>query len=49
MTKEQEKIIAKLIVEDIKLKIDTLQYVNRYGILKDQYLIELIDKILVTL
>ena len=44
-----EKIIAKLIMEDMKPKLDPSQYANREGISIDHYLIKLIDRILTTL
>ena len=41
-----EKLICKLIIKDMKDKMDASQFANQKGVSVDHYLIKMIDKIL---
>jgi hypothetical protein len=49
LNKVSEKILAKMMLEDMKAKLDTSQYGNQKGVSIQHYLIKFIDKILVNL
>ena len=49
MNKVMEKLICKLIISDMKSKMDPSQYANQKGVSVDHYLIKMLDKILVEL
>ena len=46
LDKIAEKIISKMIISDMKMKLDPSQYANQKGLSINHYLIKLIDKIL---
>ena len=46
LDKIAEKIISKMIISDMKLKLDPSQYANQRGLSINHYLVKLMDKIL---
>ena len=49
LDKIAEKLVSKLIISDMKAKLDPTQYANQKGLSIQHYLIKLIDRILVAL
>ena len=49
LDKIAEKLLSKLIISDMKAKLDPTQYANQKGLSIQHYLIKLIDRILVAL
>ena len=49
LDKVAEKLISKLIISDMKSKLDPSQYANQKGLSIDHYLIKFVDRVLETL
>ena len=49
LDKIAEKLVSKLIISDMKAKLDPTQFANQKGLSIQHYLIKLIDRILIAL
>ena len=49
LEKRSEKIISKMLISDMKVNIDPLQYANQKGLSIQHYLVKFIDRVLQTI